>query len=316
MRKPARKPIRVGVVGTGYLGRFHAEKYAELEGVELVAVVDKDFRRARSVAEATGTRAYRESKDIYSQVDAVSIVVPTSRHHEVAREFLKRSIDVLVEKPITETVAHANELIRLAAKKQCILQVGHLERFNAVWDAAGPALRNPRFVEAHRLGPFQGRGTDVDVVLDLMIHDIDIILKYVSSPIRRIDSVGVPVLTSNIDIANVRLHFQSGTVANLTASRVSLKRTRKIRFFQPDLYVAVDYDARKAQIFRRIHNPKNGQPTIDGEETALPEADALSAELKAFMDCVRTRKAPEVGGDDGKKALQVALRILRQMRSS
>lgn len=316
MERHTAKPVRIGVVGTGYLGSFHAEKYAALKGVDLTAVVDKDFRRARSVAEATGTKAYKRAEDIYSLVDAVSIVVPTSRHYAVAREFLRRGVDVLVEKPITETTAQATELIRLAEKNGCILQIGHLERFNAVWDAAGPTLRNPRFIEAHRLGPFQERGTDVDVVLDLMIHDIDIVLKYVSSPIRRIDSVGVPVLTSNIDIANVRLHFQNGTVANLTASRVSLKKTRKIRFFQKDLYVSVDYDARKAQIFRRITGRKKSTPIIEGEEKTMPRADALSAELSAFLDCVRTRTAPEVGGAEGKMALQVALRIIRTMRSS
>jgi len=316
VKKSKTETLRAAVVGVGYLGRFHAEKYAAMKGVDLVAVVDKNPKRAREVAGITGAVPYGDASEIGSIVDMASVAVPTSSHHEVAGQLLRQGVDVLIEKPMTETTSQATDLIRLAERKGCILQVGHLERFNAVWDVAGPALKDPKFIEAHRLAFFQDRGTDVDVVLDLMIHDIDIMLKYVPSPVSRVDSVGVPVLTSNIDIANVRLHFENGTVANLTASRVSAKKTRKIRFFQEDLYVSVDYDARKAQIVRKVRDGRSKRFRIEGEEKTLPEMDALNTELVAFRDCVRTRKQPEVDGVQGKKALQVALRILRRMRSS
>ncbi len=316
MKETVPERLRVGVVGMGYLGTFHAEKYAAMEGVELVAVVDTDVSRAREAAARFGTRPYGRAEEIYPLVDAVSVVVPTRAHHEVAKAFLERGVDVLVEKPITSTLPEATDLIRTAERRDRILQVGHLERFNGVWKVAGKALERPRFIEAHRLGPFQGRGTDVDVILDLMIHDIDIVLKYVPSPIRRIDSVGVPVLSSNVDIANVRIHFEDDTVVNLTASRVSGKRTRRIRFFQRDAYVAVDYDLGTVQVLRRIPSPGGGAAEIVGEETSVGPTDALRAELESFVACVRTRRPPEVSGIDGRKALRVALRILKRMRTA
>ncbi len=306
--------LRVGVVGAGYLGEFHAQKYAAMKNVDLVAVVDIDHNRAVKVSKQHGAIAYSRLEEIYSKVDAVSVVVPTSRHHAISKKLLAHGIDLLLEKPITVTVPEASDLIRIADKNGCILQVGHLERFNAAWQAVDSALDRPRFIEAHRLGPFQSRGTDVDVILDLMIHDIDIVLKYVPSPIKRIDSVGVPVLSSNVDIANVRLHFQCGSVANLTASRVSGKKTRKIRFFQPDVYVSVDYNTGKSQIFRKISKRSSQNPEIVLEENEIKHADALQAELESFIECVKTRRPPEVSGVEGKKALQVAQRILRKMR--
>ena len=308
--------LRVGVVGAGYLGSFHAEKYASMEGVDLVAVVDIEAGRARTVADRYGTKPYCRAEEIYSLVDAVSIVVPTSKHHKVAKGFIRHGVDVMIEKPITTTIAEASDLIRTAEKRNCILQVGHLERFNEVWKTVGAALGRPRFIEAHRIGPFQARGTDVDVILDLMIHDIDIVLKLVPAPIQRIDSVGVPVLSPNVDIANVRIHFEDGAVANMTASRVSVKKTRKIRFFQRDAYVSVDYEAGKVQIFRRVPGSDENSPEIVGEERAVSQSDALRSELEAFVESVRTRTPPEVGGAEGKKALQVALRILRKMRTA
>ncbi len=307
--------LRVAVVGAGYLGNFHAEKYAAMNDVDLVGVVDIDDVQARAVAERLGTKAYGSPEEIYSLVDAVSIVVPTSKHHAVAREFIKRGVDVMIEKPITTTLPQATELIRMAEKRGCILQVGHLERFNEVWKTVGSAIDEPKFIEAHRIGPFQARGTDVDVILDLMIHDIDIVLKFVSSPVKSIDSVGVPILSPNVDIANVRMHFQDGAVANLTASRVSLKKTRKIRFFQRDAYVSVDYDAGKVQVFQRVAGSDGSAPEIVGGEQEVGESDALQTELEAFVRSVRTREPPEVGGVEGKKALQIALRIIRKMRT-
>ncbi len=308
--------LRVGVVGAGYLGSFHAEKYAAMDGVDLVAIVDIDDRHARTVANRFGAGAYARPEEIHSLVDAVSIVVPTSQHHAVAGGFIRRGVDVMIEKPITTTLPQASELIRLAGRRGCILQVGHLERFNEVWKAVGSEIGRPRFIEAHRIGPFQSRGTDVDVILDLMIHDIDIVLKYVPSSVQRIDAVGVPVLSSNVDIANVRIHFQDGAVANLTASRVSVKKTRKIRFFQQDAYVSVDYDAGKAQVFRRIPGPDGSASEIVGEEREVGRSDALRTELESFIESVRTRRPPEVGGAEGKEALRVALRILRNMRTA
>lgn len=305
----------MGVVGVGYLGQFHAEKYAQMDGVHCAAVVDKDWKRAQAIASRTGAQAFQNSDAIYSLVDAVSIVVPTSEHHEVARGFLARGIDVLLEKPISANIWQATELIRLAKEKGCILQIGHLERFNSVWRAVGSVIENPKFVEVHRLGPFQERGTDVDVILDLMIHDIDILLKFIRVPIRAIDSVGVPVLSTNIDIANARIHFDNGSVANLTASRVTAKRTRRARFFQQDLYVSVDYDSREIQVYQRIRN-KEGIPEIVGRQEIVPPNDALREELDSFIQSVRTRCAPEVDGEAGKQALKVALRILKKIRTA
>jgi predicted dehydrogenase len=308
--------LRVAVVGAGYLGTFHARKYAEMNGVDLVAVVDTEKTKARSLARELSVRACQRPEEIFDEVDAVSVAVPTCSHFPVAREFLLRGVDVLIEKPVTSTLPEATALIRIAERKGCILQVGHLERFNSVWESAAPALREPMFVEAHRLGPFQGRGTDVDVVLDLMIHDIDIVLKYVRSPVKEVYAAGVPVLSSTIDIANVRIHFDNGAVANLTASRVSLKRTRKIRFFQQDLYVSVDYDERKTLIVRRVPKGRNRPAEVTGEEKIAKKEDSLKAELTSFVHCVRTRTPPEVDGHQGRRALQVATRILRRMRSS
>lgn len=316
MRSAGSERIRVAVIGAGYLGRYHAEKYAAMGDAELVGVVDTNRERAERVARSLGVAAYTDLEAVIPFVKAASVVVPTSQHFAVAKRLLQAGLDVLIEKPMTASLSEATELIRLARRKARILQVGHLERFNAVWKAAEGALESPRFVEAHRLGPFQERGTDVDVVLDLMIHDIDILLKYVSSAIRSIDAVGVPVLSPNVDIANVRVHFADGAVANLTASRVSLKRTRKIRFFQPDVYVSVDYDEREVQIFRRRRNPQSGAYEISGEQRKVTGGDALEDELRAFVQSVKTREPPQVGGAEGRKALQVALRILRRMRTA
>jgi predicted dehydrogenase len=307
--------LRIGVIGVGYLGQFHAEKYAQMDGVHCVAVVDHHWERAQTIATKIGAKAFPRPEAIYSLVDAVSIVVPTSYHYDVAKGFLVRGIDVLVEKPIAANLQQATTLIRLARIHGCILQVGHLERFNSVWRAIGEVIENPRFIEAHRLGPFQERGTDVDVILDLMIHDIDIVLKFTRMPIRAIDSVGVPVLSTAIDIANARIHFVNGSVANLTASRVTTKRTRKIRFFQQDLYASVDYDSREIQVYQRSLN-KEGIPEIVGRHEVVPAHDALREELDCFIDSVRTRRPPEVDGEVGKQALNVALRILRKIRTA
>ena len=280
------EPIPVAVVGVGYLGKFHAEKYAASPKAELVAVVDIDEARAREIASQVGAEALSDYRDLFGRVRCVSIAVPTRFHHEVAREFLDRGIDALVEKPLAMDFAQGQELVEIAKRTQAILQVGHLERFNPAIRRLESVIRDPKFVECHRLAPFIERGTDVDVVLDLMIHDIDVIASLVRAPVKRVEAVGVPVLTDKPDIANARITFANGCIANVTASRVSLKRERKVRFFQSDAYISIDYDQRRAQIF---HKPAPGATWLDirGENVEIKEGDALADEIDSFLDCVR-----------------------------
>src|SRR6185436_4539265 len=233
--------VRAAVIGVGYLGSFHAEKYASLPGVRLVGVVDADGERAEAIGKRLGAPAFPNYRALLGQVDCASIAVPTAAHFAIARELLEREVDVLVEKPIAATAAEGRHLVELAAARGRILQVGHLERFNPAIRSLAGILTRPRFIECHRLAPFVERGTDVDVILDLMIHDLDVILSIVDAPIERIEAVGVPVISETVDIANARLRFADGAIANVTASRVALKRERKIRFFQSDAYVSVDY---------------------------------------------------------------------------
>ncbi len=304
------KPVRVGVVGTGYLGRFHAEKYAGMhaDGVTLVGVADLEISRAEEVVAKAGggARAFRTADELIAAgVDAVSVVVPTHVHHAVTMPILERGIDCLVEKPFAVTLEEADELIALAKKKNCVLQVGHLERFNPVMLGLKDKIHNPMFVESHRLAPFGERGTEVDVILDLMIHDLDIILMAVQSEVESVSAVGIPVLTEKIDIANARLEFANGCVANVTASRVSGSRMRKIRLFQADAYLSIDYQQKNVTIVRRTTGA-DGKPEVGGELLEIKEGDALEAELKSFVNAVRTRGTPEVTGQDGRKALSLA----------
>lgn len=303
--------IKCAVIGAGYLGKFHAEKYASLPECELVAVVDIDEASAKTVAEKHGAKALTEYSSLLSVCDAVSIVVPTSLHHQVARDFLEAGIHVLVEKPITVTVAEADELCSLAREKNLILQVGHLERFN-------PAIlgldkeSKPLFIESHRLSPFNPRANDVSVVLDLMIHDIDIILALVDSELERIDASGTAVLTQGTDIANARLKFKNGCVANVTASRISMKSERKMRLFRPCSYVSVDFQNRilsKHRTGKKEMFP--GIPEIESEETVFENGDALLAEIKHFLNCIQTGEKPLVSGEAGRRALETAIQITR-----
>lgn len=304
--------IRVGVIGVGYLGRHHARLYAELPGATLVGVADVDENRARDVAAATRARAFTDYREMLPQVDAVSVVVPTSQHHRVAMDCLHAGLDVLLEKPMTVTLAEAGELIAQADAKRRIVQIGHLERFNGAVRALAPRLTVPRFIESHRLGPFVGRGTDVHVILDLMIHDLDIILSLVRSPLTDIRAVGVPVLTSNIDIANTRLEFADGCVANVTASRVSKDAIRKLRVFQPDAYFSLDYQKQELIMARRVDGAAEaGLPAIDVQTLPIEKEEPLKAQLSAFLDSVATRRAPLVSGREGRNALRVALDVLR-----
>jgi predicted dehydrogenase len=308
--------VRVGVIGVGYLGRLHAQKLSSLGDVRFAGVCDADAERGKSVAEECGTAFFDDHRRLLRAVDAVTIAVPTTAHHRVALDAMRAGVHVLLEKPIAATVREARALVREAAGRGLVFQIGHLERFNTAVLSAASILTEPRFIECHRLGPFGGRGTDVDVVLDLMIHDIDLILSFVRSPVVRIQAVGVPVISPNVDIANARLVFGNGCVANVTASRVSARKQRKIRIFQEDAYVSMDFVDHAIQIFRRTwpHGPE-GQPEIFGELLETQKGDALRDEIGSFLECVATGSTPRVSGADGLAALELAFRILRKMRS-
>lgn len=306
--------IRVAVIGVGYLGKFHAEKYARMKDVELIGVVDIDRSRAEAVAAVYGTSALTDYRDLYGLVDAVSIVVPTEAHFSVGADLLAQEVDVLVEKPMTTNLQQADELIALSESKHRILQIGHLERFNPAVAALKDIVYHPMFIEAHRLSVFKDRCTDVSVVLDLMIHDIDIIMNIAGSGIKSIHAAGAPVICEQADIANVRLEFESGCVANITASRISTKNQRKIRIFQKDAYVSVDFAGREITIIRRDQDQAGSViPGMDIRQISFSKADALENELAAFIEAVRARKAPAVSGLAGRKALEVALCIMDQI---
>jgi predicted dehydrogenase len=318
------KKVRVAVIGVGYLGRFHAQKYAQLEECELVAVVDGRQEARDAVAAEVAARGLADHRELLGQVDAVSIVTPTAAHFPIAREFLAAGAHVLVEKPITETPQQARELIRLAAQGGRILQVGHLERFNSAILGAEAELRAPRFIECHRLAPYKERGTDVSVVLDLMIHDIDLVRTLMPDRVVDVAAVGVPLLTSSVDIANARLTFASGAVANITASRVSKERLRKIRIFQPTGYLSLDLAAGTGEFYRLRRDvdlaalAREGRPIeIDAfvERVALdaPEGEPLKLELESFAAAVRGEQPVTVTGEDGRDALAIALRIVGEI---
>ncbi len=313
-RGPKRHALRVGVVGVGYLGRFHAEKYARLPEADLVGVVDVNEERARQVAEICGTRAIGAHLDLMGKVDAVSVVAPTPAHFAIAKDFLEAGIHVLLEKPMTRTLEEADRLIELAREKRCVLQVGHLERFNAAFQAVRSRLRQPMFLEAHRLAHFNERGTEVDVILDLMIHDIDIALCIMNSPLDNVRVAGASVLTRLPDIANVRMEFAGGATANLTASRISVKNLRKHRIFQENGYFVADYSEKRAYaVYREKEADELGYPQLSMEEIEFDERDALEDEIASFLRAVQTGEKPAVDGEDGRRALAVALEISRQI---
>jgi predicted dehydrogenase len=306
--------LRAAVVGVGYLGRFHAEKYAAHRDVELVAVCDVDVERAAAVAREFGTEAVADYRALVGRIDCASVAVPTQQHHAVARDLLQAGVDVLVEKPLATTIEEGKALVELAARGARVLQVGHLERFNPALLALEGILTQPRFIECHRLAPFSERGTDVDVVLDLMIHDLDVILSMTGGATCSVEAVGVPVLTQSVDIANARLRFSNGCIANVTASRVSMKRERKLRIFQRDAYVAIDFGERRVRICRREEAP-DGQPALTLEERAVPDSDPLETEIDAFLRAVRHRETPPVTGWDGLRALELAHQIRESLEA-
>lgn len=306
--------MRTAVIGVGYLGRFHAQKYAALERSELVAVVDVSAENRERLTGELGVPALADYRELLGGVDAVSIATPTPLHFEIASAFLESGAHVLVEKPVTTTVADARRLIEIASRARRVLQVGHLERFNAGILALDGVLTAPRFIESHRLAPFKQRGTDVNVVLDLMIHDIDIIQDIVHAPIASLDAVGASVFSGELDIANARIRFANGCVANTTASRISLKTERKLRIFQDDAYMSVDLQQKILTIVRKTGGEVRPDALpVQIEERSFEQGDALKAEIESFLDCITTGKAPIVSGEDGLRALETAIRITEQV---
>jgi predicted dehydrogenase len=310
--------MRCAVIGAGHFGAYHAQKYAKLAGAKLVAVVDADLSRAQSVARPLGARPESELARVLPEIEAASVAVPTRAHFDVARACLEAGVHVLVEKPIAETLEQADALIALAATKRRVLQVGHLQRFFLERLELGRHISRPLYIESTRIAPFKPRGTDVGVTLDLMIHDIDLILAMVRSEVTMVDAIGAPVVTKEEDIVNTRLRFANGCVATATASRVSLKTERKMRVFAPEAYVSIDLHARKLVAMRkgtgRAWLP--GLPPIDREEIGFGEGDDLAAEIASFVDCAREERAPLVTGEDGRRALETAMRITRSIRDS
>ena len=309
--------IRTAVIGVGYLGRFHAQKYASLANCRLVGVADPAAGARAAVGAELRVPAHGDYRELLGAVDAVSIVTPTVSHYEVAKAFIDAGANVLVEKPMTVTLAEGESLIEHARRAKRILQVGHLERFNAAVTAVQPALTTPRFIESARLAPFKHRGTDVDVVLDLMIHDIDLILSIVRSPVLSVDAIGSSVFSKEIDIANARLRFANGCVANATASRVSLKTERRLRLFQDDAYMSLDLQQKILTVIRKGDGVGvDGMPQVAIEENTYEQGDALKAEIEAFLRAIETGQPPAVSGEDGLKALRTAISITEQVASS
>lgn len=311
------KKIRVGVVGVGYLGKYHAQKYARMADVTLVGVVDTDKALAEQVAGDTRSQGFSDYRDLLGKIDAASVVVPTSSHFPISKELLAHGIDLMIEKPITTSLAEADELIHLAQSRKRLIQVGHLERFNPAVVSLEGIVREPMFIESHRLGIYKERATDVSVVLDLMIHDIDIILNMAGSEVTHIHAAGIPVVSEHVDIANARLEFKSGCVANVTASRISMKNERKTRIFQRDAYIAVDFANHEATIVRKDTQGNSGMiPGFDIEKRVLGKGDALDDELRAFIHSVKTRETPLVTGQTGRDALKTALDVMEQIQKT
>jgi len=307
--------VKIGVIGVGSLGQNHARIYASLPEAELVGVCDVDAERAANIGALYGTTAFTRIEELAGLVEALSVVVPTDKHREVADKLIEKGLHLLVEKPIAATTAEAEEMVAFAQKKGVILQVGHIERFNPVMTFLEQMANNPRFIEAHRLAPYppprEGllpRGTEVSVVLDLMIHDLEVILHLVGSPVREIRAVGVPVLSGSEDIANVRLQFENGCVANVTASRISPERMRKIRVFLEDTYVSLDYQNQTGELFRKT------QAGIAREDVPIEKGEPLANELLSFVRCVAGRDRPVVSGEHAAEALKLAVEITRRMR--
>lgn len=308
-----KKKIKVGVVGIGHLGNYHLQKYRLLEACEIIAVADVSAERARKAADIYQCAAYTDHRSMIGKVDAVSVAVPTGEHHSVARDFLSAGVDVLIEKPICATLPEADELIDLANAKNLVLQVGFVERFNPAIMALEKVIEKPLFIESHRLHPFFERGTDVDVILDLMIHDLDIILKFVNAPLAGVEAVGVPILSDKIDIANARLTFAGGCTANITASRISGKTMQKIRFFGVEGYHSVDCQKREIVSLSK-GTDSSGQVQILQNNVEVGSHDPLEEEIRSFVTAVLHRSRPPVSGEDARQSLGLAVEIIRRMK--
>ncbi|MBM4275930.1 MAG: Gfo/Idh/MocA family oxidoreductase [Deltaproteobacteria bacterium] len=303
------EPLKTGVIGVGYLGRFHAEKYAALPEAELIGVADINPHRAQEVARALNTQAFTDYRELLPLVQAVSVAAPTTLHHSVVRDCLAQGVHVLVEKPLAVTVAEADDLVGLARSQGRFLMVGHLERFNSAMEELKQRTTRPGFIESHRLAFYKERGTDVDVVLDLMIHDLDHVLNLAASPVKEIRAAGVSVLTDRVDLANVRLEFEDGCIANLTASRMSFKSMRKFRLFQRETYMAVDFEARELTLAYRKEGALGPLPGVALETKRFSQEDILLKEIAAFVEAVREGKEPPISGEAGRAALALALEI-------
>jgi len=309
------KKIKVGVIGIGHLGNYHLQKYRKLEPCEIVAVADTSSERAQKAAQIYQCAAFSDYREMIGSVDAVSIAVPTSDHYNVARDFLAAGVDVLIEKPLCATLAEADDLIGLARKKKLILQVGFVERFNPAIMALENVIRKPLFIESHRLHPFFERGTDVDIILDLMIHDLDILVKFVDAPAISVEAMGVPILSDKIDIANARITFATGCTANITASRISAKTMQKIRFFSPEGYHSVDCQKREVLSFSK-GTTGSGQMQIVQNHLEIGSHDPLEEEIRSFVDAVITRGCPPVSGEEARKSLALAVDIITKMKAA
>ena len=311
-----REKLRVGVIGVGHLGEYHVQKYKAIPNAELVGVVDANVERSNVIARRYGTRVFEEHSELLSMVDGVSLVVPTEIHFDVAKDILSKGIHLLIEKPITYKLEPADTLIRMAQEKNLVLQVGLVERFNPAVVKMESILNQPVFIESHRMNLFTARGIDVDVVLDLMIHDLDIILHVVPSEVKEVHAVGMSVITGKTDIANARIIFENGAVANLTASRVSNKTLRKIRVFQPDAYISVNCAKKEISVIRLDGESKdlNDYPQLTSEKIKYPDSDPLADEISSFVNVVMNGSSPVVTGQDGRKALEVALGIIDQIK--
>lgn len=309
--------LKCAVIGVGYLGRFHAQKYHQLPHVELIGVCDSNKDQCDAVANELQVSSIYHYKELLGKVDAVSIAATTNQHFDIAKAFLANGIHVLVEKPITETVAQADELIEIARLNHLKFQVGHLERFNSARLALEDHLTHPLFIESNRLAPFNPRGTDVNVILDIMIHDIDLIQSIVKSPVRHIDAQGAPILSSSVDIANARLSFENGCVANINASRISFKTERKTRIFQPNSYISIDYLTKQFAIFTKGQGEMfPGIPDIIRHQSVFEKGDALLEQIKAFIQCIEDNTRPLVSGADGRNALETAQTITSLINSN
>lgn len=308
--------LRVGVIGVGHLGEYHVQKYTAIPTAELVGVVDTDLERANEIARRYDTRVFRERSELLDRVDGVSLVVPTEMHFDVAKDILSKGVHLLIEKPITYKAEPADTLVHMAQERDLVLQVGLIERFNPAVVKMESLLNDPVFIESHRMNEFTTRGIDVDVVLDLMIHDLDIILHVVSSEVKEVHAVGMSVITDKTDIANVRIIFENGTVANLTASRVSNKTLRKIRVFQPDAYISVNCAKREISVIRLDSELKESDdyPQLTSDKIKYPDSDPLADEIASFVTVVMNGTTPVVTGQDGRRALLVALGIIDQIK--